>query len=664
MKARLMSVVAGVSVISFLLASVTLGQSVNAAGEAFPAVTLTKAVPASSIPSMVNASDTARIASWYGLSTAEFHKLAAQDKSLKADRSGRLFYACQGLVASAGTPFGDGGTVTQTNYPLSQTFLLQSRPGASRTIYLDFNGHTTSGTSWNSSYNGGSAFSTPPYDIDGNTGAFSSNELVRIQGIWKRVSEDFIAYDVNVTTIDPGIEALRKSNSSDLVYGVRVAIGGSSMDWFGASAGGVAYVGSFNWSSDTPCFVFTAQLGTGNEKYTAEAVSHEVGHTLGLRHDGTTNNVEYYAGHGNWAPIMGVGYYKEVTQWSKGEYPQANNLQDDLVVMTTYGAPLRVDDHSDVIVDATPLDGWQVRGAGVISTRQDADLFRVISAAGSVVFTATPAQPSPNLDIQLSLYDGLGNVLGAANGSGMGCTLSASVAAGVYYVAVEGVGAGSPLTSYNDYASIGEYSLSGTVVPSDLVSPTALASANVTSGQAPLAVQFSSAGSYDDDGSIVAYDWDFGDGTGSTSPNPSKTYSVAGVYHPSLVVIDDDGLASAASALTITVTNPPPPPKFVRVTSIAMAKSVKRGAVIVTATVTVKDGTGKIMPNVVVSGSWSGVYSATASGKTGSKGTVAIKTATFKGTGTETFTVNNLTLSGYVYDSSQNTETSDSIAVP
>src|ERR1700753_488617 len=88
-------------------------------------------------------------------------------------------------------------------------------------------------------------------------------------------------------------------------------------------AGGVAYVGSFNWDNQVPCWVFITSGKAGGE-----ACSHEVGHTLGLSHDGrelpTTGHEEYYAGQGNWAPIMGVGYYKDITQWSKGEYTYAN----------------------------------------------------------------------------------------------------------------------------------------------------------------------------------------------------------------------------------------------------------------------------------------------------------------------------------------------------
>ena len=69
-------------------------------------------------------------------------------------------------------------------------------------------------------------------------------------------------------------------------------------------------------------------LGAGNEKYVAEAASHEAGHNMGLSHDGTST-AAYYGGQGSgatgWAPIMGVGYYKNLSQWSKGEYALANN---------------------------------------------------------------------------------------------------------------------------------------------------------------------------------------------------------------------------------------------------------------------------------------------------------------------------------------------------
>jgi serralysin len=114
-----------------------------------------------------------------------------------------------------------------------------------------------------------------------------------------------------------GNEGLAYSGAGDNSWGVRVAIGGSSQDWYSKSgAGGVAYLNSFNNTSLQPTFVFSKNLGNGFPKYVWEAVSHEVGHTLGLNHDGSTT-VGYYEGHGDWAPIMGVGYYRPISQWSK-----------------------------------------------------------------------------------------------------------------------------------------------------------------------------------------------------------------------------------------------------------------------------------------------------------------------------------------------------------
>ena len=83
------------------------------------------------------------------------------------------------------------------------------------------------------------------------------------------------------------------------------------------------------------------------------------------------------------------------------------------------------------------------------------------------------------------------------------------------------------------------------------------ASASPAIGTAPLAVNFSSAGSSDSDGTIQTYHWDFNDGSSSSSANPAHTYNAAGVYIATLVVTDNDGLSSS-DTVTITVANATP----------------------------------------------------------------------------------------------------------
>jgi cytochrome c len=88
-------------------------------------------------------------------------------------------------------------------------------------------------------------------------------------------------------------------------------------------------------------------------------------------------------------------------------------------------------------------------------------------------------------------------------------------------------------------------------------SPIASASANPTSGNAPLTVQFSSAGTSDPDGDAITYAWDFTtDGTiDSTAANPSFTFTSNGEFTTTLTVRDSTGRSSTAS-LVIGVGRP------------------------------------------------------------------------------------------------------------
>jgi PKD repeat protein len=61
-----------------------------------------------------------------------------------------------------------------------------------------------------------------------------------------------------------------------------------------------------------------------------------------------------------------------------------------------------------------------------------------------------------------------------------------------------------------------------------------------------MTICFSSEGSVDDDGYIVSYDWDFGDGTSSTETNPCHQFC-AGSYTVTLTVTDNDGNTASAS---------------------------------------------------------------------------------------------------------------------
>ena len=501
------------------------------------------------------------VAAWYGMAPKDFAKLLKTDRTAWLDKTGRLYYIDDKPEPTGEQAEQNTTTPSAAPFPLGETFNLHSKPGAKRVIYLDFDGHITTGTAWNAS-SGVDPIVSPTYSRDNDHSTFNTSELEDIQNMWRQVSEDYAPFDVNVTTQDPGANAIIRSNLSDEYYGTRVVITDDNFDNCGC--GGFAYVGVF---SDTgsfykPAFVFnTSLVGAG------EAISHEAGHNLGLSHDGPS----YYEGHGSgptgWAPIMGVGYYQQLVQWSKGEYAGASQKQDDILVMQNNGLPIRSDDHQSSTSNATSMTAQEaapntlLSSSGIISTRSDVDTFSFTAGAGSYSFDVIPAPFSPNLDIQVQLLDANGNTIATTNPVDL---LTASFAgslpvAGDYYLTVQGVGKGDPLqTGYTDYGSLGQYSISGLVTQAvNLNAPTAAITLNYTPSFAPLLASFDSVNSSDSDGNIVSYLWHFGDGASSSSAATTHAYQAPGDYQVTLTVTDNDGLTGTDTA-QVTVNNQAP----------------------------------------------------------------------------------------------------------
>ena len=416
--------------------------------------------------------DLPTVARLNGMSAGTLEELLTSDRTAWVHPSGRVYYvdpAPDDIIAEppAAAP-----------YPYTQTFQLHSKPDSSRTIYLDFDGHHVGGTEWNADPSSPlPALLHPGFSLDADPTTFSDAEKDLVQSVWQRVSEDYAPFDVDVTTADPGPAGLLRDFSGDPAYGTRALITPSlpaAQALCGNQCGGIAFMGTYDTGRERfqPAWVFPQHLSF-DTKAIAEAVSHEVGHNLGLDHDGAPGR-GYYPGHGSWAPIMGGSYDNPISQWSRGEYTDATNTEDDLSVITEHGLSFQPDDHGNTVGAATPIAFTVPTATGLVSTAADKDVFALPQGCTQpVTVSVATAAVSPNLDVRLRLLSADGAVLAVddpASGTstydvanGLGASLTAPATGTPLFVEVDGVGAGNPATNgYSEYASIGRYTVTTT----------------------------------------------------------------------------------------------------------------------------------------------------------------------------------------------------------
>lgn len=187
--------------------------------------------------------------------------------------------------------------------------------------------------------------------------------------------------------------------------------------------------------------------------------------------------------------------------------------------------------------------------------------------------------------------------------------------------------------------------------------PNATPSASFTSSCVDLGCAFTDT-STDTDGTIVARQWSFGDGSASTLANPTKTYTAAGTYPVSLTVTDDDG-ATATSTGSVTVSAPASAAMWVA--GLTSARASVRNGWRASATITVSDGAP--LSGVTVTGTWS-AGSGSGTCTTAASGSCTVTASLTKKTASTTYRVTGLSRSGWVYEPDSNVESQIVVTKP
>lgn len=334
-------------------------------------------------------------------------------------------------TANRKVPIGNNLTASALN--------LQSKPGAPHLLLLDFDGEDIS--SWG--YN----FPT----------VYASNyteEQIRL--VWEVIAADMLTFNINVTTNRKLYDDHLTSQKLICVFGEATGLN---------KVGGKSLVNIFGTGSG--CLVNSKNGDKGIE--TAHIGSHEIGHAMGLMHDGTMwpgPSIPYYEGHADWAPIMGISYGKKYVTWSKGEYEFASQAEDDIAKIGIH-AGFAVEDQTNatnlVIGKGDSLNFEQ--NNGIIENSNDVDTFQFeLSKKGLIDLLISPAIEHTNLDIDISLLDeNLQELYHSNLVLQRWEAIQQTVEAGKYYLVIKSGFENTADDGFTNYSSFGYYEITGSI---------------------------------------------------------------------------------------------------------------------------------------------------------------------------------------------------------